>query len=404
MMKGINKTMKRVLSSALTLTMIGSMVSTVFASVNLPQELPPTDGSTFTSYQNENYQGDFLPTFQNNDCWGNGTLSTVYKTADPLNHDNSVLMVAGEGKTDTLKGPYNTAVALYQGSQTTEPTYNKGYMIYQTKAYLANGMKNYIAAYKSFLQPSSTKTAMNSYAALAYLNGDNGAYLYPSTTTQFKVASNVISSKYYAVNYNAWNTYTFVFDYKTNNGLYYINGTLVYSRAVASKPKVTVGIEFITIGGTQASPKLVPQNMLYFDDTICYYYIPAPGAEAVFNSAAGKVTISFKTEATGFDASNIVIKKNGVTDDSGVVTGVTLAADKLSGEVTVDTGKLSQGGYTMNITGVKDCYDQDVTLAEDVDLTLPAPGAALTFDSAAKTVRLNFATGVNADLTDLRNR
>ena len=393
---------KRVLSTVMALSMTGSMITLVQAAEPQPNQ----ENDTITWYQNENYEGD-ISWFNVEEYAGNddtGTKNVIKKVADPADPENgnNVLMAAGVGKTSE-RFPTQTAVSLYQGELQFIPSKRgatgaeelglKGYLVFETKAYFAAGIKDYMDNGEAFFQPSRDITSYHQNAMFdtVRMRGWNN-YIRISDNKEG-------GGKLKDVQYDTWNTWKYVYDCDTKEAWFYLNDELYYNDFVSEKsgvnqsyhPAINVGIRFFTYGGK--SKKLVPENLLYFDDTKCYNYIPAAGTDVKFNSATGKVDISFKTEIPALTAENLLLKNNGEAADlNRVVSNLTLADDKLSASFDVDLTKLNGNSYTVALTGVKDRFDQDVTM-DELALTLPDAGAAVeSIDYETGIVRLKFAT------------
>ncbi len=387
---------KRVLSTVMALSLTGSMIT--LAQAAAPQ--PAQENDTVIWYQNENYEGD-ISWFNVDEYAGNafrGTRSVLKKVKDPADPEgnNYVLMAAGVGKTSP-DYPKNTSISLYQGDLQPIPSVRgtldadqlnlKGYLVFETKAYFDKGLNPYInKSYEAYLLPSKTTNSSSPYPMFytIYMKG-LGDYI-----------SLQDGKKGVKVQYDTWNTWKYVYDCATRETWFYLNDELYYNDILpenGNKPAVNVGITFFTFGGNGTPSGLVPENLLYFDDTKCYNYVPAAGTDVSFNSASGRVDLKFNTEVSALTEENLLLKNNGeAADVSSVISNLTLADDKLSASFDVDLTKLNGNSYTVALTGVKDRFEQDITM-DELALTLPDAGAAVeSIDYETGIVRLRFAT------------
>ena len=406
----MKKNSKRVLSALLALSVTGSVGIVGFAEeTELPQgviRIQQEENSSIPVgayvFQDENYEGDFLEGFDITEWNGpndTGTMAVVSKAVDPVNSENHVLSAKGEGKTST-RYTDRTAVPLYQGvlnpknanhDKNYTPAslgYTKGYVVFEAKAYFDKKFVDEYGTYHVCFQPSESRTAYHRLAPFDEATLSSVKYFQVTsnqnlTGTQTSVRKNL--------NCNQWYTYKFIYNCGTNESEYLINNELIWKGTASRIPSIAAGMKFF-------SPNLIGANVAYFDDVKSYWYCPAPGATAEFNAANDMVAIKFQTAVTSFTADNVTVSKDNAAVEN-AVTEVALAEDGLTANVTIDSTKIADGGYSLSLTNVKDCFDQDVVLAEPLELSLPSPGATMTFSSADRIVRLDFTTGVTSDLT-----
>ncbi len=393
----MKKKLSLLLAAALALTSIGA--TTVMADSD-PEK---------TYYYKEDYQGDFVTNYSFYDCWDhdvNGLTTktgAVKKVKDPTNPngDNYVMNLysvdaSGNSQIQGVRDGsiYNTTAYLYNGADVTKGTklseLTPGKVVVMKTRFLA---KSTIFDYftKSFyILPANTRSSMDRYAGI----NTEWNYGFRKGRNCINVAGNVVNNV--TIAYDEWHEVCYIYDVSTGAAQYYIDGTLI-PIVHNTEPILECGLKIFYPGDTKTAKEknLLPEDILYIDDTEIYSYTPAVNAKTAFSAAAESFTVTTETTMTAADISNVLVTKNGVSiDASELVNAPVLSEDGKTLTITFkDLSELGKANYTLAIAGITDCYDQVVSTAP-YELTLPEPGANVEFSAAEGIVKITFKTKV----------
>lgn len=326
-------------------------------------------------YQNEDYEGDFIDSFDAVE-WGNttprGLMAKVSKVVDPENPNNHVLMVDGSKNTNE-RYPKNTCVAFYQGEMNTRTMgYNQftpeglgfedGLLVFKIDAYFKREMKDYITrGDRYYLMPSSDRSAYHKYCAFDF------CYFRARDNDTFSIQSNVLE-KGYAAEYDKWHTFTFVYDCKTQKAGYYVDGTLIWYDKTNSAWRLSLAVGYKLF----MFDCLIPENMCYFDNVqILRPLKDAELASAEFNHTTGKVELAFSSMMDKREVEKIKLKNNAGEDVSDCIQSIEISEDGKTAYLVLNKTKLTaETEYSVFIPGgkdgVKDAFCRIIS-DEDID-------------------------------------
>lgn len=315
-------------------------------------------------FQDEDYEGDFVDSFEIGE-WNNATyagdMAVIYKAVDPVNPNNHVMTFDSVNNTNQ-RYANNTCIPFYQGemnpkhlnkySQYTPEAlgYTDGTIVFEIDAFFKPEMKDYMNG--AYFMTSASRSAYHKLCTL------DGASIITNNDLQFVVNSNVLESKRYYADYNKWHKFIIVYDCKTRNAEYYVDGTLVWKAPSSSSWRLSLAVGFKLF----IYNKTVPKDLCYFDNV----KISRPTAEqklisSKFSGTEGALYLHFSTPMNETEIGKLILKDESGADVSEYIKEIFMEDSGKTAKLMIDKKRIvKKSDYSITIpggaNGVKDNY------------------------------------------------
>ena len=121
-----------------------------------------------------------------------------------------------------------------------------------------------------YILPANTRSSMDRYAGI----NTEWDYGFRKGRNCINVAGNVVNNV--TIAYDEWHEVCYIYDVSTGAAQYYIDGTLI-PIVHNTEPILECGLKIFYPGDTKTAKEknLLPEDILYIDDTEIYSYTPA---------------------------------------------------------------------------------------------------------------------------------